>query len=266
MKYISIIIVLVSLSFIGCEKVIDIELNETDPKVVIQGQLWEGTNDFVVNIKQSRSFYEQEDQAIVDNAMVTLFDGEMNPVVLENLTDGNYIAKDYVASAGNNYTIEVNIGEENYSATTFMPAKVVLDSIRSEFAPGMFGQEGGYLVFMFYQDTPGVNNYFRALSWKNGVEQDSGSDLWLNDSNFTDGNYITIPLFTQTFELGDTIDIRLSSIDSTIYDYYQTLAGIAGGGGGNNAAPANPNSNFSNGGLGFFGAFNGSEKQIIIEE
>ncbi len=266
MRYslLSLIVILFALS--ACEKVIDIELDDAEPRIVIQGEIWEGTNDVSINIKETRSFYTQEEQNIITDAMVTLYDQDMNAVTLEHQSNGDYTSSNYTATVGQNYTLEVNVGDKTYQAVSQMPTPVALDSLTSEFVPGMFGQEGGYLVFMYYQDDPNVNNYYRAFSWKNGEELNSAGDLWLNDSNFTNGNYITIPLFTQTFALGDTVDIRFTTIDSSAYDYFVTLAGIAGQGGGNNAAPANPNSNFDNGALGYFGAFNGSELRIIVEE
>ena len=79
------------------------------------------------------------------------------------------------------------------------------------------------------------------------------------------GNNITIPLFTQFFELGDTVDIRFASIDANVYDYFNTLNEVANGS-ANSAAPANPNTNWSNHALGYFAAINADEVRVVIEE
>ena len=85
----------------------------------------------------------------------------------------------------------------------------------------------------------------------------------IDDEN-TNGNYIDIPLFIRSFEIGDTIDLSLLNIDEKSYDYLLTLNTIIGNG-QPSAAPANPNSNFSNGALGYFAIYNGETKQIIIK-
>jgi hypothetical protein len=56
-------------------------------------------------------------------------------------------------------------------------------------------------------------------------------------------------------------------MDRAVYGYFETLSSVIADdqGDGPQVAPANPNSNWSNGALGYFGAFSDRSKSIIIE-
>jgi hypothetical protein len=256
---------LVLISFTACEKVIDVDLNDSNPQIVIQAELWSGTNDFSVKIDKTRSFYKNDAQEVVNDANVMLEEIGGGTQNLSSMGEGVYQLTNFTATEGKTYKLIVEYQEEIYEASSEMRPKVELDSVDYEFIPGIFGQPGGYFIFMNYTDPDEPGNYYRAYSWKNGEPQLTSEDFWLNDDEFTNGNSITIPLFTQFFELGDTVDIRFASIDASAYDYFITLSEVANGS-GNSAAPANPNTNWSNHALGYFAALNADEVQLIIEE
>ena len=250
---------------VSCEKVIDIDLNEANPQLVIVSQLWEGTNDFVVSITETTSYYTPEEANQVNNALVTIQEDGANAVVLENVGEGKYTAVDFTATAGKTYTLIVEVNGVTNTASSTMLTDIPLDEIASEFVPGMFGQDGGYFVFLAFQDIPVENNYWRIFYKLNGEIQDNGENLFLFEDSSTNGSYLTFPIWTQLFELGDEVEVTLGHMDASMYDYFITLDGIAGQSAGQSAAPANPNTNWSNGALGYFGAFNGSTKSIIVE-
>jgi hypothetical protein len=257
--------ILLLLGMSACEKVIDIDLNDSNPQIVIQADLWSGTRDFSVKINKTRSFYKADDQELVNDADVELEEIGGEKYSLSSEGGGLYTLSNFTSSEGKTYKLTVAYENELYEAYSEMRQKVVLDSVNYEFIPGLFGQPGGYFVFMNYTDPPESGNFYRAYSWKNGEPQLTEDDFWLNDDELTNGNSITIPLFTQAFELGDTVDIRFTSIDAEVYDYFLTLSDVARGS-GNSAAPANPNTNWSNHALGYFAALNADEVNLIIEE
>lgn len=251
--------------FVSCEKVIDIDLNDANPQLVVEAELFSGTKDFTVKLSKTSSFFKVEEQEFVADAIVQLIKEGSEPVTLDYLNKGIYIIKDYVAEEDKMYTLSIDLNGVNYTSTTKMPAKVIVDSLTTEFNPGMFGSEDGYLVFMHYQDDPDVPNYYRALFDLNGEPQRSSRDIYILDDNFTNGSNITIPLFIRTFQEGDTIDLSFLSLDDKSYNYFLTLNSIIGNG-QPSAAPANPNSNFTNNALGYFAIYNGDTQRIIIEK
>jgi len=67
-------------------------------------------------------------------------------------------------------------------------------------------------------------------------------------------------------QLGDTITLELLSIDKASYDYFSTLKDIlTSDRSPTSLSPANPNTNLSNGSLGYFSAFAMDTKKIVIQ-
>jgi hypothetical protein len=65
--------------------------------------------------------------------------------------------------------------------------------------------------------------------------------------------------------VGDTITVQLLSIDKAAYDYFSTLRDILSSDrAATSLAPANPNSNISNGSLGYFAAYTVDTRMIVI--
>jgi hypothetical protein len=54
-------------------------------------------------------------------------------------------------------------------------------------------------------------------------------------------------------------------MDANVYSYLTTLSDVITSDANTSAAPANPNTNFSNGALGFFGAFSRSTMSTRIK-
>ena len=259
------IFILMVFALSSCEKVINLDLNDASPQIVVEAELVAGVNDVSAILSFTSSYYKVEEQEPVSEAMVSIMNEEGDITILEYEGEGIYTAMDYTAEEGKQYTLTVDLDDNIYQSTVKVPSSASLDSLSYRFLDGMFGQEGGYLVFLHFQDNPGEENFYRAFYDLNGEAQRSTDDVYILDDKFTNGSTIEIPLFVDTFEEGDTVDVSFYSIDPETYDYILTLNTIIGNG-QPSAAPANPNSNFSNGALGYFAAYNGVEERIIIGE
>jgi hypothetical protein len=115
-----------------------------------------------------------------------------------------------------------------------------------------------------FQDSVGVQNYYRVLIAKNDTLYNKAFDYYIFDDKIRDGQYIDAPLFTTFFKPGDTVNVELLSMDAGVYDYFNTLSEILTSDANTSAAPANPNSNFNNGALGYFAAYATSKKSIRV--
>jgi hypothetical protein len=71
-------------------------------------------------------------------------------------------------------------------------------------------------------------------------------------------------LFLSEFsQLGDTISYEFRTVDKVVYNYTSEAASISGG--SNSAAPGNPTTNWDNGALGYFNAYDVSRDTVIIQ-
>lgn len=259
---------LIALSLIllagSCQKVIDVDLNNADPKIVIEAN-YNGTDStVVVKVSYTSSFFDEFNQNTVDNAVVTITDGNGISTGIPSVGSGKYELANYIPTLGMTYTISVHHDGTSYSATSKLNTPLtMLEPTVEFFEQGFFGEEGGYFVYFTFNDPVGQGNYYNVIYRANDTLYNKVQNFILGDDVFTDGNLIERPIFDY-FEVGDSISFELQAIDKKVFDYYTELQTIAGG--QSSAAPANPYFFWSNQGLGYFSAYYSSENGIKIVE
>ncbi|MGF1925517.1 MAG: DUF4249 family protein, partial [Bacteroidia bacterium] len=109
----------------------------------------------------------------------------------------------------------------------------------------------------------GIPNFYFNRVFVNGGRRDNFS---LDSDRFTDGNEVKNNIFVNEPELvaGDAVRIQMLTIDENVYRYLFSITQISGNG-GPPTTPANPNSNFNNGALGYFSASTSTEETLIID-
>jgi hypothetical protein len=259
-KYIFPLILLLA---VACEKVIDVDLNEADPVIVLEGNLSNNINEVEVKISMTSSYFDTLPSEKVSGAIVKVTSDVGDNFVLHETEKGIYKTKKSWFKEGGTYNLLVETNGEIYMASSKLNSPVFIDSVRFYYEDSPFFEQG-YYVNVFFDDPPGVSNYYRLKYLKNGVFQNRIEDLILFDDRYVDGNTIEITLFNQPFELNDTVALQLVSLDEGAYDYLKTFQELVNNNPGS-AAPANPNSNISNGALGYFSAWSSSSKSVIIK-
>ncbi|MBL7767009.1 MAG: DUF4249 domain-containing protein [Chitinophagaceae bacterium] len=266
--FIPAIIILLS----SCQKVIDVDLNSASPAYVIEANLYEGTHDFHVKVTKTTSYFSSDAPPTVNDATITLIDQNNVSHAVPNTGNGIYTLPAFTAVNNVSYQLNVSAGGKTFSATAKMPLPTSIDSLTYEEFGGFGGGPGGggggeknFLVVTHFQDTVGIPNYYRVLVTKNDTLLNKPFDYYLVDDKIRDGQYFDAPLFTAFSKMGDTLDVELLSMDAGVFDYFNTLSEILTSDANTSAAPANPNTNFNNGALGYFGAFTRSKKSIRIK-
>lgn len=250
--------------FTSCRKVIDVDLNESNPAIVIEAEL--DGNDSIVRVKvsQTSSYFDTLTSPLIDNAVVAITDGLGNTTVIPSIGNGEYELA-YTPTVGSTYQLSVTFDGTTYTASSTMHEAVQQDSLGVVFfPPGPFsGSNGSYIPYVRFQDPENDINYFEIIMSKNGKKKDKLRDLNLQDDALTNGNFVERPLFSVSFDLGDTIGMELRSIDENVYKYLNQALGLLNS--ENSSAPGNPESNWDNGALGYFSAFRSSFTTAIAE-
>jgi len=252
----------------SCEKVIDVELEDSTPKIVIEAVLQEGESDFVVSISKTAPYFDNQSPKVIDDAIVLLSDDKNNTYEIHNIGNGKY-KKSMKASTNTEYQLQVKIDGTAYLATSYLPEKVAIDSVYDVYEEGFGPRESGYTVYLQYSDPANVPNYYRVTHDLNGEYQNNAEDLQVLNDNNNDGNQARIPLFMQTFQKGDAVNLSLIHFDESSYDYFSSLGDIIGGNMGPNsgsAAPGNPISNWSNNALGYFSTYSADTVSLVVGE
>lgn len=260
--------VILILIFSSCEKVIDIDLNSASPKVVIEGVINNNAGPYKVSLTKTTDYFNPQDYPLISGAEVIINDNLGNTETLTEISAGKYETSTIQGIPGRKYTLQVKIDGELFTSTSEMPITTLIDSITSTEMPFMnpHGDNSNpqYRISCYFKDSIGVNEFFRIIAYKN---KEKIRQFYLLDDKITDGVSLGYGGIMGDIFLGDTVDIVLVKIDQKVFEFYNTLSNIIVGGEGtrDNGTPANPNTNISNGALGYFGALAIDKKTIIVK-
>ncbi len=251
--------------FTSCEDVIDIELNSIEPKLVIDGSITDETNSCVISLSKSGDYFEPGIYPTVSEATVSVIDQSGTKSYFEERQPGVYVSDNLRGIENTAYTLTVIAEGKEYEANVVMPKKVNISSLSYQETPQFMEFTGGYLVLCHLYDPIDVENFYRMKVYNINDDLEGNKSLYLFDDSFVDGNEVVLLWDTEQFMPQDTIVVELQTLDESTYDYYLTLQSIRENNFIGNANPADPETNISNGALGYFGAYTVSRDTITIQ-
>jgi hypothetical protein len=267
-KYILFFSAFISLGLIhlSCTKVVDINLNDAAPRIIIEGGLSDNPASCSIKISKTVNFDQPNDFPAVTGALVTIAEESGEKTILIETSAGLYKADFYRGIPGKTYTVTVTTGGKTYSASSAMAYPIEIDSLRSErISWENFGKTETFnYVIIQYQDPKWQDNYYRYIE---KINNSISTEIMIDNDNLRDGNVISRQLYSENplIQGGDTITVYLQTIQKEIFTYFEQLSQVTSQNrGGQSAAPANPTSNFSNGALGYFSAYAVRSKRIIM--
>ena len=253
----------------GCEDVINVKLDNVEPRIVIEGFILEENPPYAaVIIHKTADFYRLSTFEMVDSAFVTIADDAGNIDTLEQYDEGVYLSPFINPIVGRTYIASVTAEGVTYTAASTLPLPIAVDSLVTEYQPGGgFGYDAdeGYRLHVFFTDRDSIDEFCNI---KVQVNDSLLTSYYLYDDQFSDGNVINYEYFGDVFDLGDTIYVAMFSMDSTVYEYFSMLQHCIAYTDENTVEgiPANPKSNWDNDALGYFGAFNVTYDHICVVE
>jgi Domain of unknown function (DUF4249) len=256
--------------FLGCQKVVSIDLNEANPQLVIEGVVTDQPGPYQVFLSKTGSYYDPTTQLpTVSGALVILSDDVGQTDTLQEISSGTYQSSTVKGIPGTTYSLSVSINGKTYAAASSMPQKVFIDSLYS-LPRKNFDGDTGYDIYITFQDPPEPGNYYRinARSSSNvSIDSIDGRRYRVYSDKLTNGHEMTERIRAgQDIVAGDTITVELLSIDEATYDYFNTLQDIlTSDRSPTSLSPANPNSNISNGSLGYFSAYTIDSNSIVLK-
>jgi hypothetical protein len=259
--------VLISVVIIGlmsCEKVIQINVGNIESKLVIEAVYNASEERVDVKLSMTKDVFGAGVNPIVTGATIEIIDDAGNISLLTDQGDGSYLLTGYAPVFTSSYNMRVTVDGEIYEASTFLPNVVELDSLSQIFVEASLFGEAGYVVFMNFTDPVGPN-FYRAVRTLNGERLARLGEQFIFDDTFSEGNVQTVPFFSTRHVPGDSLAVEFRSYSKESYKYYTELFALAGDG-GQSAAPANPTTNWSNGAIGHFAAWGSDTKYIVIVE
>jgi len=247
--------------FSSCEKIIDVDLNSSSPRTVIEATISDEPGPYTVRLSKSVNFNETNSFPPISGATVELSDDAGNTEILAETAPGFYVTSTFPQGVpGRTYSLSVTAGGQQYNSTSVMPLPVEIDTVTT-----ITAFDGTKRVNVKFQDPPGIENFYRLIEIQNGKMH---YDIEVDNDRFRDGDLISQNLFGFNSEdsteliTGDTVIIMMQSIDKGAHEYFRTLSQILGEG-QQSASPANPLPNISNNALGYFSAYSVRSKELV---
>lgn len=245
----------------ACEKVINIDLKDSQTKVVIEGIVTNENGQLVhtVLVSKSSKFSSEGKNNPVSNAIVVITDATSNiSDTLLQVSPGTYNTSKILGIIGHNYQLLVTVDGQQYTASSTMPAQVMLDSLYIQEIP-VFGESFKQVIPVF-QDPSSSKNYYRfGVQVNDSVER--GVEAW--DDLLSNGKLNSRPLQIESQDLldgKDTVYVTMNNTDSATFAFFNTLENASG----NAQTPGNPLSNINGGALGYFSAMTIQKRYVLV--
>jgi hypothetical protein len=292
MKKLSVLLLLVFL--IACEKDIDIDLDQTTEKIVVDATIENGVAPRVI-LSRSLEYFSKIDPAklassFVRNAKIVISDGTKSHQLAEDsLTTAQGTRIYYYTinplepqtaifgQLNGSYTMNITVDGKEYSATTSIPDTTRrIDSIWWEPVP-VFEPEDSNLAKIIIRatDRPGFGDYIRYFTRSNSEGFLPGLNSVFDDQ-VIDGTTYTFPVDKGVnknderkegeafFNRGDTVTIKVSNIDKVTYDFWRTFEFSYQSVGNPFSNPTKILSNIKGDALGYFGGYASQYRFILI--
>lgn len=253
----------------ACTEVIDVNINASDPQLVVEASV--GLNEYArVYLSKSIDLNAPDNFAGIGNATITLTDNEGKSETLTDLNGGVYKSINLKGEAGKTYSISIVSGEKNITSTSKMPTFVPIDSftVVNSIYPGGGPPRGNqkapfYELKIKFTDPANEQNFYRILSYYNGKLQARNS---IFEDKFSNGKQIesNLIIYNDTAEIDDKISIELQCIDKEVFNYFESM-GNSSMGPGNSSSPANPYTNLNGAILGYFSAHTLERKEWVLK-
>ncbi len=258
----AIILLTILLSATSCEKVINVDLNDTDSKVVIDANISDNTGPYSVFLSRTVNFSQDNNMPPVTGATVIIVDSTANMTdTLSEVAPGHYQTHTISGIIGHTYNLSVFADNTWFRSSSTIQPLVPLDSLYLQ-TISFFGIEVKQCIPVF-KDPVGVPNYYRFLVQ---VNDSLMNDMNAWDDRFSDGKVNSRPLNSLDDELltgdEDTVIVEMRCIDKPSYDYFRTIENATG----DASTPANPISNISGNALGYFSAYTSRYRSLIIKK
>lgn len=235
--------------FSSCEKVVDIDLNNAEPKLVIDAIIkWQkGTSGENQTIKLSltNDFYTNDILPASGAVVKVINSGGTEFDFLETVPNsGEYICTNFVPVIDETYTLAIQYDSQIYRASSKLFATPEIINITQETVQGITGEDEIEIKY-FYQDNGAEDNYY-LLGVKNPNKQIP--EFGVVSDEFFQGNVMFGFYGSSETEPGITLGLSVQGISIGYYNYMNKLIAIAGSGSGNPFAtpPATVRGNISN--------------------
>lgn len=212
--------------FSSCEDVIEVDLNDAPPRLVIEANMYKwktGESSALVKLTTTAPFFDN-DIPVVSDAEVKLSDENDQEYTFEYINNGIYRSS-FSPEPNVEYTLRISYKGETYTATEKLYTTSELEYVEQRNDGGFLGEDIELKVF--YKDPAQEKNFyfFEGLCEK-------GDILSVYRDEFFNGNLIFAYYVVEDVEPGDDVIFHLYGASEQFYNFMYVLLQQTGGQGG----------------------------------
>lgn len=292
----SILLLALSYGFLSCERDITVEFSAYDPKIVVEGTIFQDEYPIVI-LTRSSSYFDTLNTSemdtvqifgmpvivpaylydmIITDALVTVNNGEITDTL--SLSFDPYVfpfvqyrGSKFKGELGKTYVLTVEADSQFITSVTTITTPIPIDSIWFEPINKELDSLG--LIHAIFLDPKEELNYYRLFSKTEGRDSFFVHPWYsiFDDRQFSQIDTIEFRLFhgsngldsiddtyRSLFRVGEKVRIRFCTMDYDHYRFWESYQQVAGGGGNPFAAPTEIKTNIL-GGLGVWGGYGVTE-------
>ncbi|MCE2495007.1 MAG: DUF4249 domain-containing protein [Flavobacteriales bacterium] len=216
------ILLLLPIALLSCEDVVELELPEGEPLLVIDGQITNQPGKTRVLLTESVPYFDEVGNPPVEGAIIELFEDGASVGTFTELDSGLYVSA-YTGITGKSYHIEIELSDgSTYASEQELLTRVPpIDSVYYRYETDLQFLEDGYYVYFATQELPGKPEFYRWKYYFNGIYQNTRFDINIANDDFVDGNYVVdFAVNFEPFFVGDSVEIEQYSTTRDYYDYW----------------------------------------------
>ncbi len=279
----------------ACEKEIDVNLQETESKLVVEGVI--ETNQFAyVTLSKSSPYFASVDEntfrkMFITDALVIVSDGTLSDTLsfdtIPFYPPFRFQGHKIKGQSNTTYSLRIEYNNQIYTSTTHLLEPIPIDSVKYQYRNG----SDSLGMLRFYANDPiNETNYYKISSLDNNVDFSKEIPVWVHpnhsvtDDRFFNGKLIEATLYKGkdpmkppsyyedhskdwwAFKMGDNITVKLSQLDYESFIFWRTTEQVVSTSDNPFAAPTTVQTNIVPNALGTWTAYASSTKQVIISE
>ncbi len=271
------LILLSSILFWSCEETVLLDLKQSSPRLIVEGQVTNQPGFQYVKLTRSVGFYDTGDSPAVTDASVVVTDNVGNEIVFlhnpgnDGDSTGFYLpATQFVGIVGRSYTLQITANGEVYEAKDDLQPVTPIDSLtyRINDDEQQDPKDSGkiYEVLFYAKEPQDRVDYYLLKYYRNdSLTVYFDTDIYYADDEVLGENIDGLPSPVY-YAKGDTARVEMYSLTRTGFVFYNDLQSLLNSDGGLfSQPPSNSRTNLSNGALGYFQASALNWKEIIIK-
>ncbi|MEA5140879.1 DUF4249 domain-containing protein [Arcicella rigui] len=237
---------LLGLSLMSCEDVIQLDVPETEKYLVVEGTITDQAGEQIIKLSESQALLSSDMPKAITNAVVKVTDNTGKVYEFKDTQNqGIYkwtpsSANDIMGKIGNTYTLQVTSAGETFKAISELRRVPKIDSIVYKYedspSPNQTGDDKpkeGYEANFYANDFVGVGDCYRIKVYKNGKLFSGAENIVIaydaiaNKSKVGDGLMFILPLrraiSPELYQENDKVKVELNSITEAHFDFWTQL-------------------------------------------